>query len=220
MKVIKRAINDAIRRNKEEESKALTKAFAATYATWLEGSLLKIIHTPEGFTDDEISQIKKEAKVESRWIKTVELTFRKFNRSKRSNEVPNKTQKIKRLIDEYIISPSLIRNKIMHGQWEIALNRENTRINPDLTQEIQALTSIDVYKWYWVSEKIVKIIEDLIKANPNNGNWAHYKDYHVLLQEIEEFEDESSDWNENTKAEKLTRKKRKVSPDDKTPKHQ
>ena len=210
LNLIKRLINTSMRRNKEEEIRALTKVYASTYSTWLESCLSKIIHTMDGFCDDEILQIKRESNIEGKWEKTVELTFRKFNRTKRGNEVPNKIQQIHRLIDKYIISPSLIRNKVMHGQWEVALNRENTKVNAQLSQEIQNLSAVEVYKWHFISFRIIKIIEDLIKSNPQKDNWAHYKDYHVLLQEITDFEKKSTNWNETSKTKKLERKNPKT----------
>ncbi|GEM_PF-3711264 len=52
-------------------------------------------------------------------------------------------EKISDLIQEYIIDPSIIRNKIAHGQWSIAFNREHTNVNNDIDLENLKCTDIE-----------------------------------------------------------------------------
>lgn len=209
LKYIKRKINEQIRVKKADQISPLTKVYLLTYSTWVESNLLKLVHIPDSFSTSEINQIKSQSKIEDKWVKLLELVFRKFNLTKKGSEVPNKKKKIKRLIDKYILRPSLLRNKIIHGQWHIAFNRENTSINNELTDQIKNVDFVQIYIWVEVSELIFQIIEDLVKARSRNKHKAHYKNYHQLLAEIEAFEEKTKNWSVESKKEVLARKMRK-----------
>jgi hypothetical protein len=60
----------------------------------------------------------------------------------------NRRQEIERLVKEHVVEPSLIRNKIAHGQWEIALNRNNSAVNPAITAAIQQLDIVVIDRWF------------------------------------------------------------------------
>ena len=124
---IKRAINFAIKRRDTVTEQALTKTLALIYCAWVEVNFSKMIHTPYGFTLDEIRQIKKiykENGLESGWEKCLELGIRKIISSKKTNYLPNIHQELTRIIKKYIVEPSLLRNKVAHGQWKIALSEK------------------------------------------------------------------------------------------------
>lgn len=209
LKNMKRHINLLIKTNKDDEVETLTKVYTLIYSTWLEANLTKLIYTPEGFNDSEIEQIKAEGKIEKKWEKALILAFRKFNQTKKNSEIPNKKKKIVSYVKKYIVEPSSIRNKIAHGQWTIALNSENTKINPTLTKELKELDFIKIFKWITISSYIIKIVEDLIKSRKDNGNKAHYKDYEQLILDIQDFEKKTESWNDETKVKLLKRTKPK-----------
>ena len=75
------------------------------------------------------------------WKKCVELSLRKVQ-GKSSGYIANTQKKIVTLIDSYVYDPSLLRNKIAHGQWNVALNSNNTKVNETLTNKINAITVV------------------------------------------------------------------------------
>ncbi len=106
------------------------------------------------------------------------------------------------MIESYIFDPSLLRNKLAHGQWCIALNRENDRVNADATAEIQNLNVIELYKRKQALEKLAQIIEDIIES-PNK---AHPRDYWPHIVDLEKTQLELSSWTMQKKIDQLLRK--------------
>lgn len=204
-KQINRAINTALKRGDNVAVQALTKTLAVVFCAWVEVNFSKVIHTPYGFSLDEIRQIKKAYKengVEVGWEKCVELGTLRASKRKNSNYVPNIRLELKRLIRQYIVEPSLLRNKIAHGQWTIALNRENSAENTELTKSLAMLDTVVIYKWFKVHGHISQIVESLIES-PGK---AFHRDYWVELENLKEFVAQTEDWNLDQKVDKLKQK--------------
>lgn len=204
-KQINRAINDALKRGDKNAVQALTKTMALVFCTWVEANFSKVIHTPYGFSLDEIQQIKKAYKengVEKGWEKCVELGTLKASKRRNSNYIPNIRLELKKLIQKYIVEPSLLRNKIAHGQWTVALNRENTAENKELTNSLSALDIVIISKWFKVHEHISQIVENLIES-PDK---AFHRDYWIELTELKEFIAKTENWSLEQKINKLKQK--------------
>ncbi len=197
---IKRAINRAIKENKINTLSVQTKLYALLYSTYSESSFMKMILTPYGFEQKYVDEILKQGSIQEKWFKTIEIAFLKFSTFSKGSEIPNKSLELKRIIQKYIIDPSVIRNKIAHGQITVALNSKNTAIHADLTQKIDDLDVVYVYKLFEINKKLVSIIEDLIES-PDK---AHYNHYYSKFQELESFIIKSQNWNlaskKNTKS--------------------
>lgn len=207
---IKRTINNRLKIGNNPGALIQTKILALTYSAWAEVSFSKLIHTPYGFNPDEMKQIKDEHKkggLERGWQKCLELALRKLDASTRTNEVPNIRQKLSRYIKTYIIEPSIIRNKIAHGQWTIALNEGNTAANQKYTDRIADLDIVRISIWIRVYEFLENIIEDLIES-PNR---AFRRDYWGHLTGLDEFLSKAEDWSLQDKA-KLLKKKYSYKP--------
>jgi hypothetical protein len=212
-KQIERVINHALRRDDMLTAQVQTKALALVFCAWAEANFSKTIHTPYGFTLDEISQIKQAHKnngLEKGWEKCIELGLKRILNHNRSNYIPNTKQKLKKLVQECVVEPSLIRNKIAHGQWDIALNRNNTEINSELSMQIQALDVVVVYRWFESHKYLANIIEALIES-PNR---TFHHDYWIHITELRNFLDKTRDWNMEDKIKELKRKPilKRVSP--------
>lgn len=210
-KQINRAINQALRTGDPTSASVHTKILALTFSAWAEARFSKLIHTPHGFELDEIRQIKdiqREKGLEAGWEKCLDLALKKVSASKKSNELPNKRQQILKIIKAYIIEPSLLRNKIAHGQWVVALNRYNDAENPEFTQRLKTLDAIAVSIWLRAYEYLARIVEDLIES-PNR---AFRRDYWLHLAELESFLDESAKWSLDDKAKKLRLKPSRLKP--------
>ncbi|HIP13479.1 MAG TPA: hypothetical protein EYG93_10195 [Sulfurospirillum arcachonense] len=88
------------------------------------------------------------------------------------------------------MEPHGIRNKIAHGQWKKTLNRENTKLNNEITLKIQNLNIINLYRNKEAFESLQKILEDMIES-PNK---SYRKNYWVHITEFEEKQKEMSIW--------------------------
>lgn len=189
---VNRTINSDILKNNDFGLKFNTKIMCLTYCALAEAIFSKIIHTPHGLTLDHIDQIKAVTSnngVKEGWLKAVELAMQSVAGVK-SNHAPNVRQKLTSLINSYIFDPSLIRNKIAHGQWNVALNRENLAVNQALTNEINQITVVDLYRRKHALDKLANIVEDLIES-PDK---AHHRDYWTHLVEFEAAQEDMSSW--------------------------
>jgi hypothetical protein len=204
-KQLNRTINDALRTGSDASLETHAKSLVLLFCAWSEATFSKLIHTPHGFTDDEIGQILREYKksLEDGWKKCIELGLKKVaSDPKRSNDIPNISQELTRIIQEYVISPRIVRNKIAHGQWRIALNRQNTSVNEDITESIQDLDAVEITKWYEVHRYLADVVEVLIES-PDR---VFHRDYGVIIGELGDYLTRTSDWNVDTKRQQLRRK--------------
>jgi len=179
----KRAINRDLVLNNTSSVSVNTKLLALIYSAWSESAFLKVIHTPHGFELDEIRQIKavwKNNGITSAWNKAATLAFRKV-KTRGGNYIPNAKLAVDRLITQYIQKPSQIRNKVAHGQWDVALNSKNSAENSEITK---ALNELDVVKINGLREGCIglcKILESLIES-PDK---AFHKDYWECIDSID-----------------------------------
>ncbi|MBJ3816359.1 hypothetical protein F9C28_15870 [Shimwellia pseudoproteus] len=116
--------------------------------------------------------------------------------------MPNVVQELNRLVDAYIKSPSLIRNKIAHGQWLVALNRENTHINSEMATTLVNLDVVELTRFKDAFARMSRIVEDIIKS-PNK---AHLRDYWPQLEEFKRKQKEMSLWTVSAKISQLKNK--------------
>lgn len=202
-KNLKRLFNQSIKRNDKSSFEVLTKLYSLLYSTFAEVCFLKIINTPYGFDDDKIKQIKvevidgriRERSLEQKWTKCLELSFNETTTLVNDGEIQNKKQQLSRLINEYIIKPSQLRNKIAHGQWKIALNSKNTETNQETTQKINELDFIKIDILFSVYEKISQAVEDLIES-PRK---AHFNDFYRHMAELYELINKTKTWSLESK---------------------
>lgn len=189
-KDIRRTINRALRSNNQLTVQVQTKIYALLYSTFSEANFMKMILTPHGFEQQYLNEIIRQNSIREKWYKCLELAFIRFSSSQKGSEVPNKIQNLKRIVDSHIVDPSLLRNKIAHGQLTVALNRTNTSLNTELTLELQNINVIKVYRWFEVNKRLCSIIEDLIES----PNIAHYNNYYTKYQQLEIFINKSETW--------------------------
>jgi hypothetical protein len=209
-KHINRQVNVSILNGHDVAVEIGTKMLAVIYCALAEAVFSKLIHTPHGLSLGEIEQIKATAKaqgVKFGWAKCAELAIQRVDGSKH-NHRPNVLKKLTTLIDKFIHDPSLIRNRLAHGQWSVALNGDNTGVNLGLTQEITALTVVELYRRRRSFERLAAVIEDLIES-PNR---THRRDYWQHLAELEAAQIEMAGWTFEEKAAQLRAKKNLASP--------
>ncbi len=195
-------INHHIRKSEAFQLEIKTKLLALLYTAWSEAQFVQIVYTPSGFTSSEIENIKttkNSTGVSDGWKQMIELALRKVGEWKKSADLQNRRQELFRIVDEYIKEPSLLRNKIAHGQWLNALNRENTAINSQITTDLAALDVVEITRWFEVHRFLGFIVRDLVQS-PRIG---FHKNYWVNLTALENLLEKTKDWTIESKREKL-----------------
>lgn len=202
---IRRAINDALRVGNDIAVEVHTKAFALVFCAWVEANFSKTIHTPKGFSLVEIAQIKariRAGSVVDGWIECIRIAFQK-TAAKKSNFTPNAKQRLRNCVDTLVTDPSLVRNKIAHGQWRQALNRENTNTNNDLTTRIENLDAVKIDTWFDCQKILCEIVELLIES----PNGAFMNSYWGMIERVETIPLERANWTVATKKIRLKPKR-------------
>ncbi len=180
---IRRMINSSLRTGNRTGVTVQTRILALLFCAWAEANFSKVIHTPHGFSLDEISQIKKcirEGSIVAGWHKAIELALGK-TAARAANFVPNTKRKLHAIAKTYVEEPSLLRNKIAHGQWTIALNKENSNENEKLSNELDNLTIVSIDLWFEAHERLANLLETLIES-PNK---AFMRDYWPIVVDLE-----------------------------------
>lgn len=177
-----RTINRHLRREESTPVQVHTRLLALVYCSWVEALFLRVVHTPYGFSLLEIAEIQfaRKSNVVLGWKKCVEVALRKVKGGKGSH-LPNVKQTIERLIEEFIEAPSLVRNKLAHGQIEIALNRNNDQVNPVLTAAISDLNVVRLERHKAACAGLSEIIEAIVES-PQKGA---FKNYWALSERID-----------------------------------
>jgi hypothetical protein len=193
---VRRTLNRALKSGRINSVKVQTKIYALLYSTFAEANFTKMIFTPYGFDQEFINQILNEQNnLQQKWCQCLDLAFHKFGLSKKGSEVPNKKQELMRIIKSYIIEPSIIRNKIAHGQFTVALNRSGSQVNNDITQQIQDLTFPQIMRLFQINKYLVEIVEDLIES----PDYAHHANYYSKFQQLETYIERSKNWSNESK---------------------
>ena len=199
VKVVKLLLNRALRANRMQEVDALTKTFALMYSAYAEVSFMKLIHTPYGFTEPYIQQIQSCRNLDEKWTKCMELALGQISSDHNKGDIANKLKWLRRMLNEYIIAPSQIRNKIAHGQWNVCLNNDCTAINADMTLIVSNLDFVQIDKLFTIYDMFSQCIEDLIES-PHK---AHYRDFYFRLTELEAYIDKTKNYTLQSKQAQL-----------------
>ncbi|PKP15952.1 MAG: hypothetical protein CVU06_15600 [Bacteroidetes bacterium HGW-Bacteroidetes-22] len=204
-----RTINSYLRKNDKFQVELNTKLYALVYCTLSEAQFIQIVNTPDGFMDTEIEKIKAEKTrngVVKAWELLFDMAFDKVNSNWKTNtDLLNRRNELQNIIDNYIKTPSELRNKIAHGQWDFALNRENTAENAPKTLELNNLTVIQITIWSEVHQFLGLIVRDLIQS-PKSG---FHRNYWINLVKLQQFITESSNWTINKRVATLRPVKQK-----------
>jgi hypothetical protein len=206
-KHVNKTINAAYSNGDTSTAEIHTKLLAQVYCAFAEAVFSKVIHTPNGLTLDEIAQVKSKGKqnIVRAWKKCVELSLRNVQ-GKGSGHIANTQKKIIALIDTYVYDPSLLRNKIAHGQWKVALNSNNTKVNSDITSRVQSITVVELYRYKKAFQSLFRIVEDIIES-PNK---AHHRDYWVHITDFEKTQKKMAPWTIENKVIALKEKRERA----------
>ncbi len=201
---LQRSINREFLGNNLTSASLHTRLLTLVFCSWSEASFSKLIHTPHGLELEEIAQIKALAKgnIIDGWNKCLELGLGRVAKTPKSNYIPNIRQDVGRIISKYVQEPRILRNKIAHGQWKIALNRENDNTNQELTDQISNITVVSLNIWKIAHQGLSNIIEVLIES-PDR---AFHRDYWHEVAKAQSHLKETEKWSLEEKIRKLKEK--------------
>lgn len=197
-----RDINKDLKKSDTIQIEIKTKLLALLYCTLSEAQFIQILHTPNGFTDSEIENIKNQKSIADSWKLMVDLAMSRVGDWQNNEDLINRRNSIQGIICTYIEEPQGLRNKIAHGQWVHALNSQNTKENPDITRKINELDVVKLTIWSKIHQYLAFIIRDLVQS-PQIG---HHNNYWVHKVELDEFILESSSWTIENRIERLKKK--------------
>jgi hypothetical protein len=194
-------INMALRKDDSHSVMLYTNIYLLIYTSWSEAALVKLVHTPFGFSKSEKKKILKDRDVLNKWRKCVNTAFTKFR--KQGSEIPNKKKKIKNLVEAYLKTQGQIRNKIAHGQWEYPLYSNNLSHNPDVLVWLKTIDVIQIDTWFEIHKELIEIVRGLIDSRQRNNHKAHYNEYFTRLTNIEIIIDKRKKWTLEEKKRRL-----------------
>lgn len=186
-----RLLNESLRSQNQDAISIQTKLMALLFSSYTEAIFSKLIHTPHALTEFEINSLKSEFKSNSYkgWVKCLKVVVNKIT----TKEQPYKDKVIvdvTTLLQNYIKEPSEVRNRMAHGQWITALNKDNTRINEALSTKIRMLDIITLTRYKNSFTLLSLIIEDLIES-PNK---AHINTYQDKINKFNQEQIKMSSW--------------------------
>ncbi|MDR3572017.1 MAG: hypothetical protein P4L81_07600 [Candidatus Pacebacteria bacterium] len=183
MRQVHKSINAALRGRDNAAATAFSKIYALLFCAWAEANFSKVLHTPYGFKLDEIAQVQasRENGIGEAWKKSVELGLRHLDATKRGSFRPNAQQRLESAIHTHVFDPSLLRNKLAHGQWVVALNRANEAISQEITVKIATLDLVVVSGWMRVHELLADLVETLIESPKK----AFMRDWYQVVVDLD-----------------------------------
>lgn len=200
-KKINMQINMALRKDDSHSVMLYTNIYLLIYTSWSEAALVKLVHTPFGFSESEKKKILKDRDVLNKWTKCVNTAFSKFR--KKGSEIPNKKKKIQSLVNDYLKTQGQIRNKIAHGQWEYPLYSHNMSHDPDALVWLKTIDVIQIDTWFEIHKELIEIVRGLIDSREHNNHKAHYNEYFIRLTNIEAIINGRKKWTLEEKKRRL-----------------
>jgi len=79
-KKVNTQINDALRKDDDFSLRVYTNLYILIYSSWAEASLVRLVHTPFGFTEEEKKKIFRDQDVLNKWKKCINISFSKFRK--------------------------------------------------------------------------------------------------------------------------------------------
>lgn len=183
-KQLLRSLNSSLVRHDLVMIETLTFAYVLLFAAWSEAQFMQLLHTPHSLSEVEINTIKNlknQSGIGEAWKELIRYAFAKV--PGHVKDVKNKETRLLKIVEENVIPNSLIRNKVAHGQWVVALNREHTAKNENLTNELQKLDYIQVDFLFQIQQVIGFIVRDLLQS-PERGHFRYFWQHDTKLQSL------------------------------------
>lgn len=201
-KSLNRSINTYLRKGDMNSVHQHTLLLALVFSAFSETKFSKLIHTPHAFTIEELKEVKKQKSLVFKWEKAIQIGINKIPSSYKTNYKQNLNKKVLELLEEHIKAPSEIRNKIAHGQWAVALNSDNSRINQVFTNSIANIDCVTISRWKDTYDYFYSIVDDIVQSPTK----AHYRDYYAHIAGLENYIETTKEYSLQKKINLLRKK--------------
>lgn len=196
---IKSSLSNTYKNDKIHELESYTRMLVLLYCTWSEASLLKLKHTPHGLSIAERSMDLGKS-VENKWSKLIDIILDKIP-IQNSGDISHMKNDLKAITEEYIKKPSILRNKIAHGQWIEAMNRDNDDLNFDLSFELSTLDIVKVDFSFNIHNHFLEILESILESNDTASMIINRHDSYLFLKEkLDKFILTTQNWNSHSRS--------------------
>lgn len=165
--VVQLNIKESIRRNEQSQVDAFTRILAQLVNSWIEVRVLKLIYEPNAFTEDQVEEILNIQVLNAKWKKALFYSYSKsFKISDPSKIQDDRYKYLSDLINSDFLESNIVRNKLAHGQWKYAFNKELTAINDDITKRVNDENVMKLQIKMKIFKDIAQIIHDLTVSKP------------------------------------------------------
>lgn len=208
--VYRKDINGDMRKGNVFQIKAKTKIMALLYSAWSEAQFVQIAYTEKGFSSAEIQTIlnAKSKSITQGWDKMINLAFAKAGDIHADINLSNQLSKVLALVKAQIEAPSILRNKIAHGQWINVLNSSLSKVNVDITTQLNELDSVQILRQIEMHQYLGNIVRDLVQS----PHYGFKRDYLKHIAELEGYVVRTQSWSLQTKQTALLKKAKKEPP--------
>jgi hypothetical protein len=200
-----RDINLCLRKSNDFQVKVKTKILSLLYSAWSEAQFTQITFTEKGFMYSEICKIKAHKDrygITEGWKNMIKEALSKVGDISTNKDLGRRLETLLSLVKDYIEEPSILRNKIAHGQWVNALNRDNTAVNEVLSKSLDELDSVEIGKRIEIHRLMGFIVRDLVQS-PKAG---FHKHYWTNIVNLESYLKETQSWSLESKKLALSKK--------------
>jgi hypothetical protein len=164
---VQSSLRDSIRKNEKNKVDVFTRLLAQLVSSWIEVRVLKLIYEPNAFTDDQITEILKINVLNERWKKALLFSYSKSFKILDPSKIQDKRYDyLTDLIKSDFLESNQIRNRLAHGQWKYAFNKDLTAINNDFTDRIENENIMKLQIKLNIFKDIAQIIHDLTVSKP------------------------------------------------------
>jgi hypothetical protein len=202
--IFRQRVNTVLCKGSSHEIQIYTRLHALMFCVWAEAEHLRLVYTPYGFSSSEIREVLRQRSVEDRWKKILEIGLGRTQLDPNGSMRRQFGPRLERLIQEFIVGPAQLRNKIAHGQWIEAFNGESSALNAETRQRLALLDVIEVDRWHFVFKRLSLIVEDSIESPQR----AFRRDTWTRIAEVEAGLQRMRTWTVESKVEKLKSKRR------------
>jgi len=200
-----RDINFYLRKSNDFQVKVKTKILSLLYSAWSESQFTQITFTEKGFMYSEICSIKAYKErygITEGWKYMIKKALEKVGDPNTNRDLGRRLETLLSLVKDYIEEPSILRNKIAHGQWVNALNRDNTAVYDVLSKSLDELDPVEIGKRVEIHRFMGFIVRDLVQS-PKAG---FHKHYWTNIVNLENYLKETESWSLESKKLALSKK--------------
>lgn len=192
-KSLLRDINRSSKLNNISDVEIKTKIYSLLYSAWSEAQFVQILHTPKALFPREIQDIELEKKkngIISGWKLLISLAIDKVGDISKSDDFLSRKSTIINIINNHIEQQSILRNKIAHGQWVHALNREHTKESIEFTEALNHLDYVKIDTLFKIHKFLGLIMRDLVQS-PKKG---FHHNYWTNIIKLENYVKKTESW--------------------------